>query len=112
LSSRPSCEELFAPRSIPTPLLLAAEPSGGAGEQRGWPTLLEVDDLKVWFPIKKGFLRNTVRLRQGGGRHHFSLPQGQTLGIVGESGSGKSTLGQAILRLMAARAGSVLRASN
>lgn len=69
------------------------------------PPLLEVDDLKVWFPIKKGFLRTTVDYVKAVDGINFSLPQGQTLGIVGESGSGKSTLGLAILRLIGSKGG-------
>lgn len=65
--------------------------------------MLEVDDLRVWFPIKKGVLRRTVDHVKAVDGIDFSLPQGQTLGIVGESGSGKSTLGMAILRLLASR---------
>lgn len=67
--------------------------------------LLEVDDLKVWFPIKKGFLQRTVDHVKAVDGVNFSLPQGQTLGIVGESGSGKSTLGLAILRLISSQGG-------
>ncbi len=96
-----SCEELFrAPQHPYTKMLLGAEPSGGpAGNPEGAP-LLEVEDLRVWFPIKKGLLRRTVDHVKAVDGINFSLPQGQTLGIVGESGSGKSTLGLAILRLI------------
>lgn len=62
--------------------------------------MLEVDDLKVWFPIRKGLLRRTVDHVKAVDGIGFTLRQGQTLGIVGESGSGKSTLGLAILRLL------------
>ncbi|MBC2658979.1 ABC transporter ATP-binding protein [Pseudomonas sp. MSSRFD41] len=98
------CEELFrAPQHPYTRELLAAEPSGlPVASQVGAP-LLEVNDLKVWFPIKKGLLRRTVDHLKAVDGIHFSLPQGQTLGIVGESGSGKSTLGLAILRLIASQ---------
>ncbi|UMZ14689.1 ABC transporter ATP-binding protein [Pseudomonas sp. MPFS] len=98
------CEELFrAPQHPYTRELLAAEPSGlPVASQVGAP-LLEVNDLKVWFPIKKGLLRRTVDHVKAVDGIHFSLPQGQTLGIVGESGSGKSTLGLAILRLIASK---------
>ncbi|QIH08405.1 MULTISPECIES: ABC transporter ATP-binding protein [unclassified Pseudomonas] len=98
------CEELFrAPQHPYTRELLAAEPSGlPVASQVGAP-LLEVNDLKVWFPIRKGLLRRTVDHVKAVDGIHFSLPQGQTLGIVGESGSGKSTLGLAILRLIASK---------
>ncbi len=100
------CETLFqSPQHPYTQELLAAEPSGGPATNAVGPALLEVDDLKVWFPIKKGFLRNTVDYVKAVDGIHFSLPQGQTLGIVGESGSGKSTLGLAILRLIGSKGG-------
>ena len=96
-----SCEELFrSPQHPYTRELLAAEPSGRPASNEIGPPLLQVEDLKVWFPIKKGFLRKTVDYVKAVDGINFSLPQGQTLGIVGESGSGKSTLGLAILRLI------------
>ncbi len=67
--------------------------------------MLTVEDLKVWFPIKKGLLKKTVDYVKAVDGITFSLPQGQTLGIVGESGSGKSTLGLAILRLIGSKGG-------
>ena len=99
-----SCEELFrAPQHPYTQELLGAEPSGEPVSNPDGPTLLEVEDLRVWFPIKKGLLRRTVDHVKAVDGINFSLPQGQTLGIVGESGSGKSTLGLAILRLLGSR---------
>ncbi|WP_447591030.1 ABC transporter ATP-binding protein [Aquipseudomonas campi] len=96
-----SCEELFrAPQHPYTQELLGAEPSGEPVSNPAGPTLLEVEDLRVWFPIKKGLLQRTVDHVKAVDGINFSLPQGQTLGIVGESGSGKSTLGLAILRLL------------
>jgi len=96
-----SCEELFrAPQHPYTRELLSAEPQGGPANNAPGAPMLEVDDLKVWFPIKKGVFRRTVDHVKAVDGIHFSLPKGQTLGIVGESGSGKSTLGLAILRLI------------
>jgi len=96
-----SCDELFrAPQHPYTQMLLGAEPSGKPADNPVGPPLLEVEDLRVWFPIKKGLLRKTVDHVKAVDGINFSLPQGQTLGIVGESGSGKSTLGLAILRLI------------
>ncbi|MDH1263656.1 ABC transporter ATP-binding protein [Pseudomonas sp. GD03944] len=96
-----SCEQLFhAPQHPYTQELLGAEPSGEPVDIPAGQPLLEVDDLRVWFPIKKGLLRRTVDHVKAVDGINFSLPQGQTLGIVGESGSGKSTLGLAILRLL------------
>ncbi|MBD9484441.1 ABC transporter ATP-binding protein [Pseudomonas sp. PDM14] len=99
-----SCDELFrAPQHPYTQELLGAEPSGEPVALPAGAPLLEVDDLRVWFPIKKGLLRRTVDHVKAVDGINFSLPQGQTLGIVGESGSGKSTLGLAILRLLASQ---------
>jgi microcin C transport system ATP-binding protein len=99
-----SCEQLFrSPQHPYTRELLGAEPSGGPAETVAGPTLLKVEDLRVWFAIKKGLLRKTVDYVKAVDGINFSLPRGQTLGIVGESGSGKSTLGLAILRLIASR---------
>ncbi|NWB87408.1 MULTISPECIES: ABC transporter ATP-binding protein [Pseudomonas] len=95
------CEALFqAPQHPYTCELLSAEPRGEPAVTEVGEPLLEVDDLKVWFPIKKGLLRSTVDHVKAVDGIQFSLPRGQTLGIVGESGSGKSTLGLAILRLI------------
>ena len=96
-----SCEQLFKnPQHPYTRELLDAEPSGDPAANPPGAPLLEVDQLRVWFPIKKGLLRRTVDHVKAVDGINFSLPQGQTLGIVGESGSGKSTLGLAILRLI------------
>ncbi|MCW3148016.1 ABC transporter ATP-binding protein [Stutzerimonas stutzeri] len=99
-----SCEDLFrSPQHPYTQELLGAEPSGGPVPVAESAPLLEVEDLRVWFPIKKGLLRRTVDHVKAVDGVSFSLPKGQTLGIVGESGSGKSTLGLAILRLLGSR---------
>ena len=99
-----TCEELFQrPQHPYTQELLAAEPSGDPAPAEPAAPLLEVQDLRVWFPIRKGLLRRTVDHIKAVDGVSFSLPRGQTLGIVGESGSGKSTLGLAILRLISSR---------
>ncbi|MFI8481093.1 ABC transporter ATP-binding protein [Pseudomonas sp. NPDC078700] len=101
-----SCEDLFAaPQHSYTQELLGAEPSGDPVDNPPGEPILEVDDLRVWFPIKKGLMRRTVDYVKAVDGINFSLPQGQTLGIVGESGSGKSTLGLAILRLLGSQGG-------
>ncbi len=71
--------------------------------------LLDVEDLKVHFPIKIGSFpfRVTKMLRAVDGVS-FSLREGETLGIVGESGCGKSTLARAILNLLPSTFGTVL----
>ena len=93
-----------APEHPYTRHLLAAEPKGAPpvlDETR--PVVVETDDLKVWFPIKKGLLRRTVDHVKAVDGLSLKLRQGQTLGVVGESGSGKTTLGLAIMRLVASK---------
>ncbi|HUJ87599.1 MAG TPA: ABC transporter ATP-binding protein [Burkholderiales bacterium] len=71
------------------------------------PLLLEVADLKVHFPIRRGVLRRTVgRVRAVDGVS-LQIREGRTLALVGESGCGKTTAGKAILQLIAPSAGSV-----
>ncbi len=62
--------------------------------------LLEVRDLKVHFPIRKGLLRRTVGWVEAVDGVSFSLAAGKTLALVGESGCGKTTTGKALLRLL------------
>jgi microcin C transport system ATP-binding protein len=98
-------EQIFtAPRHAYTQHLLAAEPKGTAPAVNDRaPIVIETDDLKVWFPVKKGALRRTVDYVKAVDGLSLKLREGQTLGIVGESGSGKTTLGLAILRLISSQ---------
>jgi microcin C transport system ATP-binding protein len=93
---------IFAGATHPyTQRLLAAQPRIGQPRQTVPPEeLVGVDNLKVWFPIKKGVIRRTVDHVKAVDDVTFSLHPGQTLGVVGESGSGKTTLGLALLRLI------------
>ena len=61
---------------------------------------MEADELKVWFPVKRGFMRRTVDHIKAVDGVTLKVRSGQTLGVVGESGSGKTTLGLAMLRLI------------
>ena len=72
------------------------------------PPLLQVQNLKVYFPIKKGILSRTVGHVKAVNDVSFDVKHGETIALVGESGSGKTTLGRAMLRLVDATAGSVL----
>ncbi|CAA6799377.1 MAG: Peptide ABC transporter, ATP-binding protein, partial [uncultured Sulfurovum sp.] len=70
-------------------------------------TLLEIKDLKVHFPIKKGFFKRTVGHTKAVDGISLSIPRGKTLALVGESGSGKSTIGTSILGLIETTEGSI-----
>ncbi len=70
------------------------------------PIVVEGNDIKVWFPIREGFLGAKMELRAVDGVS-FHIRQGETLGVVGESGCGKSTLSRAVLNLLPASAGVV-----
>jgi oligopeptide/dipeptide ABC transporter ATP-binding protein len=78
-----------------------------ANNNPGTP-LLEVCNLKTYFPIKKGLLRRTVGYVKAVDGISFSIKKGQTLGLVGESGCGKTTVARSIIRLVPATDGSVI----
>ena len=71
------------------------------------PPLLRIENLKVYYPIKKGLLRRTVGHVKAVDGVSFNVYQGQTLGLVGESGCGKTTTGRAILKLIPVTSGTV-----
>ncbi len=62
--------------------------------------VLEVQDYRVWFPIRKGLLKRTVGYVKAVDGVSFGLRAGRTLALVGESGSGKTTVGKAVLQLL------------
>jgi oligopeptide transport system ATP-binding protein len=70
--------------------------------------LVEVKDLKMYFPIHTGVLRRHTGDVKAVDGVSFAIREGETLGLVGESGCGKSTVGRAILRLYEPTAGSVM----
>jgi peptide/nickel transport system ATP-binding protein len=69
--------------------------------------MLEVTDLKVHFPIRRGVFRRTVGYVKAVDGVSLAVGEGRTLALVGESGSGKTTVGKAILQLIRPTAGSV-----
>jgi microcin C transport system ATP-binding protein len=95
-------ERVFtAPEHPYTRALLAAEPKPDpAPPCPEAPIVVSTDNLKVWFPIKRGVLRKTVGHIKAVDGISIEIRKGETLGVVGESGSGKTTLGLAILRLI------------
>ncbi|GHV83625.1 ABC transporter ATP-binding protein [Spirochaetia bacterium] len=96
-----STEEVFAnPKEEYTRLLIGT----GDGDLRNKipdnsTVAASVKDLKIHFPVKKGFFRKTNSYIKAVDGVDFELLRGETLGVVGESGSGKTTLGKALLRL-------------
>jgi microcin C transport system ATP-binding protein len=95
-------ESIFSdPRHAYTRHLLAAEPKGqppAANDDA--PVVMEGEGVKVWFPIRKGFMRRTVDHVKAVDGIDIWVRAGQTVGVVGESGSGKTTLGLALSRLI------------
>jgi oligopeptide transport system ATP-binding protein len=73
----------------------------------GGRPLLEVEDLRVHFPVRSGLLRRVVDHVKAVDGVSFVIPEGSTTGLVGESGSGKTTIGRAIARLVPIMTGSV-----
>ncbi|MGI9484144.1 MAG: ABC transporter ATP-binding protein [Hyphomicrobiales bacterium] len=97
-----TAKQIFeSPKHEYTQHLLAAEPSGEPPDaDETAPTVMEAQDLKVWFPIKRGLMRRTVDHVKAVDGVSVKIRAGQTLGVVGESGSGKTTLGLAMMRLI------------
>jgi microcin C transport system ATP-binding protein len=98
-------ERVFSAPDHPyTKALLAAEPKPDPAPARpDEPVVISTDDLKVWFPIRRGLLRRVVGQIKAVDGVSITIRKGETLGVVGESGSGKTTLGLALLRLISSK---------
>ncbi|MEH7884426.1 dipeptide ABC transporter ATP-binding protein [Bacillus sp. JJ1609] len=71
-------------------------------------TLLEIKNLKTYYPVKGGFFKRTIGNVKAVDDVSFEIKKGETLGLVGESGCGKSTTGRTIIRLLNATDGEIL----
>jgi oligopeptide/dipeptide ABC transporter ATP-binding protein len=76
-------------------------------DKSGGPAVLDVSDLKKYFPIHTGLLQRAGGTVYAVDGVSFSIAQGETLGLVGESGCGKSTVGRTILRLIEPTGGTI-----
>jgi microcin C transport system ATP-binding protein len=94
-------EDIFErPQHSYTRHLLAAEPKGKpAAAAPDAPVVMQTENLKVWFPIKRGILRRVVGHVKAVDGVSVAVREGHTVGVVGESGSGKTTLALGLLRL-------------
>ena len=99
---RGATNEIFAnPQHPYTQMLLSAESTGHPDPVPAEAeTIAETQDLRIWFPIQRGFLKRTVGHIKAVNAATLAVRAGETLGIVGESGSGKTTLALAIMRLI------------
>ena len=101
VESGPVDEVFQNPQHAYTKALLAAEPKGTpAPANPDARPIVSAEDIKVWFPIKRGFMRRTIGHVKAVDGISLTVREGETVGVVGESGSGKTTLGLALLRLI------------
>ena len=101
VESGPTAEIFANPQHDYTRHLLDAEPKGQPIPLNdNAQAVMKGEEVKVWFPIRKGLLRRTVDHVKAVDGIDVTVRAGQTLGIVGESGSGKTTLGLALTRLI------------
>jgi microcin C transport system ATP-binding protein len=97
-------ENIFSnPRHSYTKELITSQTKKKVFGNHGDNSILEINELKVWYPITKGILRRTIDYVKAVDSLNFNLKSKQTLGIVGESGSGKTSLVLAILKLISSK---------
>ncbi len=100
----PTHEIFDNPQHEYTKMLLSAEPSGiPEVAPENAQEIISAENLRVWFPIKRGLMRKTIGHVKAVNDATFTIRAGETLGIVGESGSGKTTLALAVMRLISSK---------
>ncbi|SVA89806.1 uncharacterized protein METZ01_LOCUS142660, partial [marine metagenome] len=99
-----STENIFSnPQHSYTKELITSQTKKKVFENHSDNSILQINELKVWYPITKGILRRTIDYVKAIDSLNFNLKTKQTLGIVGESGSGKTSLVLAILKLISSK---------
>ena len=97
-------ENIFSnPQHSYTKELITSQTKKKVFENHSDNSILQINELKVWYPIKQGILRRTIDYVKAIDSLSFNLKTKQTLGIVGESGSGKTSLVFAILKLISSK---------
>ena len=106
-------ENIFSKPQHPyTKILISSQPKKKSTATDQNDLILKANRLKVWYPIKKGFLRRTVDYVKAVDSINFKLRIKQTLGIVGESGSGKTSLVLAMLKLISSSGEIIFKQQN
>ncbi len=106
----PYTKELIAslPANLDKPSFAKNKETADQASTESDPTLIDIQDMQVYFPIKKGLFKKTVGHVKAVDHVDLKIRKGQILALVGESGSGKTTLGKALLRLIPPTGGKVI----
>lgn len=100
----PVVSDFMGNEKQPQPIVIDNSPEKKAAAPE---PLLKVEDLSVWFPIKKSFWGKPLQFTRAVDEVSFDVYKGETLGLVGESGCGKTTLGRTLLRLIEPTSGKI-----
>jgi peptide/nickel transport system ATP-binding protein len=108
--SHPYTQSLIAalPENLSRPVAVQDAKYSGEKEETPEVPLIRLDQLQIYFPVRKGLLRRQVDSVRAVDGINLEIPRGQILAVVGESGSGKTTLGRGILRLVEPTGGRII----